>query len=150
MTDLERSLNFYCEVLGAVVVLRPHSDDKFNFRRAVVMLEGAVGLDLDEHSTNSGEAFDPVRTGLDHLAFSASSYEALMVWATHLDAKGVAHSQVRDFPGYGEMFDFRDPDGILLEFWHHDEGSSWENKKQQKLAAARSALQRSAPGPVDA
>jgi hypothetical protein len=67
-----------------------------------------MGIDLNEHATNSGEAFDPSRTGLDHLGFSVSSYDALVAWAAHLDAQGVAHSPIRNAAGVGEAFDFRD------------------------------------------
>jgi glyoxylase I family protein len=144
VTDLIRSLDFYCHVLGAVVLVPPHLDDKFNFRRAVVMLVGPMGLDLNEHATNSGEPFDPVRTGLDHLAFGASSYEVLVAWAKHLETKGVPHSPIRNLVGFGETFDFRDPDGIQIEFWHKDQGGAWANNIRQKLAGARSDVQRSA------
>jgi glyoxylase I family protein len=96
VTDLGRSLDFYCEVLGAVVLARPHSDDQFNFRRVVVTLDGPVVFDINEFATNSRESFDPSRTGLDHLAFSVPSREALVAWAAHVDSKGVAHSPIRD------------------------------------------------------
>jgi glyoxylase I family protein len=136
VTDLGRSLDFYCDVLGAILIVPPHAVDKFSFRRAVVVLNGSTGIDLNEHATNSGESFDPSRTGLDHLGFSVSSYDALVAWAAHLDAQGVAHSPIRNVAGVGEAFDFRDPDGMQLELWHKDRSGWWASHVQQKLDRA--------------
>ena len=96
-------------------------------------LKGSMCIDLNEHAANLGESFDPSRTGLDHLAFGVSSYDALASWAAHLDVKGVAHSQIRTIAGVGETFDFRDPDGIQLELWHHDHNGAWAKTVQKKL-----------------
>jgi glyoxylase I family protein len=96
-----------------------------------------LGIDINEHSMNEGEAFDPVRTGLDHLAFSVSSYDALLAWSAHLDASGVDCSPLRNVEGVGEAFDFRDPDGIQIEFWHLDSGGRWESHVKQKLEQSR-------------
>jgi hypothetical protein len=65
-----------------------------------------------------GTGFDVTRTGLDHLALTAGSRDALADWAGWLDAHNVARSAIRDIPGpiVGAMFDFVDPDGIQLEF----------------------------------
>ena len=137
VTDLERSLAFYCEVMGGIVILPPHSVDEFSFRRAVIWI-GAMGIDLNEHATNSGDAFDPTRTGLDHLAFSVTSYDALVAWAAHLETNGVVCSPIRNLEGVGEAFDFRDPDGIQIEMWHRDRNGSWANAVEQKLRRSRS------------
>ena len=131
VTDLDRSLDFYCHVLGAVVLFPPHSVDEFNFRRVIVWLKGSMCIDLNEHAANLGEPFDPSRTGLDHLAFGVCSYDALASWAGHLDVRGVAHSQIRAIAGVGETFDFRDPDGIQLELWHHDPNGVWASTVQK-------------------
>jgi glyoxylase I family protein len=137
VTDLGRSLDFYCDVLGAVLVVPPHPDDQFNFRRAVLTLHGSMSIDLNEHATNAGETFDPSRTGLDHLAFRVSSYDALVAWSAHLDDHGVAHSPIRNIAGVGKAFDFRDPDGIQLELWHMDHSGWWESHVQKKLDQSR-------------
>ncbi len=138
VTDLTRSLDFYCEVLGAIVLVQPHDVDEFGFRRAIVMIDGPMVLDLNRHGTNSGGGFKPSRTGLDHLAFSAPSYEALEAWAARLDANGVTHSPIRPVEGVGETFDFRDPDDIQLEFWHMDWIGPWASFVQRKLARLQS------------
>ena len=107
-------------------------------RTAHAVLNGSMGIDLNEHATNSGEAFDPSRTGLDHLGFSVSSYDALVAWSAHLDNHGVAHSPIRNIAGVGEGLDFLDPDGIQLELWHKDHSGWWVGYVQKKLDQSRS------------
>ena len=136
VTDLDRSLEFYCEVLGAAVVLPPNAADNFDGRRAVLMLSNSMGLDVNEFAGNAGDPFDVRRTGLDHLAFAADSYEGLARWAAHLDECGVAHSPIRTVAGVGvQIFDFQDPDGIQLEFVHMDQGGSWAERKNDLAGA---------------
>lgn len=138
VTDLSRSLDFYCRILGAVLVMAPRPVDTFAFRRAVVTFDGSLVVDLNQHATNLGEAFDPSRTGLDHLAFHISSHDALLAWEEHLGAEGVSHSPIRVIDGVGEAFDFRDPDGMQIELWHMDRSGKWANHVRQKFAASRS------------
>jgi glyoxylase I family protein len=88
---------------------------------AVVAL-GPHGLDLFEHAANSGEHFDPARTGLDHIGLTAQSTEELQAWASWLDACNVPHSAIRQVENVGRIFDFVDPDGIQLEFFFLDLG----------------------------
>jgi glyoxylase I family protein len=136
VTDLDRSLEFYCGVLGAAVVLPPNAADNFDGRRAVLMLSNGMGLDVNEFATNAGDAFDASRSGLDHLAFAANSSEGLAAWAARLDEYGVVHSPIRTIAGIGvRIFDFRDPDGIQLEFVHMDTGGSWAKRKHDLAGA---------------
>jgi glyoxylase I family protein len=136
VSDLERSISFYCDVLGATLARTPYDGDSpaFSGRMAVVII-GSLILDLFEHSGNGSGQFDPSRTGLDHLAFVAQSSEDLHRWASWLDLQKVQHSEVRDAQGVGSMFDFADPDGIQLEFLSLD-----PEKLEQlaELAAAES------------
>ena len=119
VTDLDRTLGFYRDVLGAPVLAEPYdSGPRFKGRTALVLV-GALGLDLQQHDTNDGALFDAARTGLDHLAFSAESMTDLEGWADRLERAGVEHSPVRQ-AGPGFMFDFEDPDGIQLEFYFTD------------------------------
>jgi glyoxylase I family protein len=115
--DLDRSIRFYCDVLGAALFREPYDGNSpsFSGRMAIVGL-GALGLDLIEHASNGGEQFQPGRTGLDHLSFPTESLDDLRDWATWLDACDVSHSGVRDVPDVGSMLFFADPDGIALEF----------------------------------
>jgi glyoxylase I family protein len=120
VTNLERSIRFYSDVLGADVVLGETTDSERRFpgRMAILSLGGRI-FDLCEHPANEGERFDPVHTGLDHLALEAVSFEELQAWASWLDSQGVARSEVRKVAGdIGATFDFVDPDGIQIEFTH--------------------------------
>jgi glyoxylase I family protein len=118
VTDLDRAIAFYCELLGAAIVRPPFrgTRDSFSGRMAIVML-GTLLLDLMQHDANKGAPFSPARSGLDHVGLRAASRNDLDSWAAWLDAHGVARSEIRDTAGMGWIFDFVDPDGIQLEFF---------------------------------
>ena len=117
--DLDRSLAFYRDVLGAPVLAEPYVSPHFEGGRIALVLIGVTGLDLQEHARNDGHRFDPAHSGLDHVAFTAESMADLEAWAARLDRAGVHHSPIRE-AGSGAMFDFQDPDGIQLEFYFLD------------------------------
>jgi len=122
VTDLDRTLAWYCDVLGAVVTVDPYPGDRASFSgRMAILLVGTLILDLYQHTANGGERFDPPRTGLDHCAFRADSYADLEQWARWLDTKGVERSEIRETGGVGWMFDFVDPDGLQIEFLFLDQ-----------------------------
>jgi glyoxylase I family protein len=116
VSDLDRSVAFYCDVLGAVLVRPPYPGERSSFdgHMALVMV-GSTALDLYEHTRNEREQFQPSRTGLDHLALTVRSDEELDAWAAWLDACGLPRSEIRPAGDVGRMFDFVDPDGIQLE-----------------------------------
>jgi glyoxylase I family protein len=114
--DLDRSARWYRTVLGFEEVFREAAEG----RRACVMRfpGGGYCVGLVQHDAAAGgAAFDPARTGLDHLAFTVGSREDLEQWAAQLDRAGVAHSGVITVPP-GAILNFADPDGIALAlFW---------------------------------
>ncbi len=115
VTDLDRSIAFYCDELGALLSVPPFDGYRgFSGRMAIVLL-GLTVLDLYEHAANLGETFQPSRTGLDHLALACESRAEVDAWARWLDLRGIAHSEVRDPSGFGAQFDFVDPDGLQIE-----------------------------------
>jgi len=59
--DLERSLAFYCDVLGARVLRPPYDSVRGRFRMAVIAW-GPISFDLCRHDDGEGERFDPART----------------------------------------------------------------------------------------
>ncbi|MEQ8718768.1 MAG: VOC family protein [Acidimicrobiales bacterium] len=116
VTDLEQSLWWYREVLGAEMYL----DERPGGRDAVILSLSGTSLlvALTTHETGEAGAFDPARTGLDHFAFSVADRDDLDDWAAHLEANGVEHSGAIDVPP-GTILNFKDPDGIALAlFWH--------------------------------
>ena len=124
VTNLERSIRFYCDVLGAVIIREPYGGERaaFSGRMAILVL-GSQVLDLFEHSGNNGERFDPARTGLDHIGLIANSSDELQGWASWLDDCNVRRSPLREVENnMGALFDFVDPDGIQLEFLFIDTG----------------------------
>ncbi|MFE5550280.1 VOC family protein [Streptomyces sp. NPDC056534] len=113
VTDLDRSLTFYGEVLGFETLGEGTEGDS---RFAFLGREGRLVLTLWQQA---GEAYAPGRAGLHHLAFEAESLDhvraaeaALLARGTTFAYKGiVAHHEGADSGG---IF-FHDPDGTRLE-----------------------------------
>lgn len=115
VSDVARSGRWYQDVLGMEEVFSEHSEA----RRAVVMRLPGVGsvLGIVQHAGAEGAAFDPRRTGLDHLAFTVAERADMDTWAARLAEHGVDHDGPRDIPP-GAILNFKDPDGIALSlFW---------------------------------
>ena len=62
------------------------------------------------HSGRAGDAFDPLRIGLDHIAFEVADRAELTSWMAHLDELGVGHSPVQEL-GHSFFVSLEDPDG---------------------------------------
>jgi glyoxylase I family protein len=105
VADLERSIAFYCDILGAELVWAPRlgASESSTWRFALIRL-GHFGVDLVEHAGNGGEAFEPARTGLDHIGLAARSSDDLEAWARWLDARNVRRSEIR-ISEAGAIFD---------------------------------------------
>ncbi|MBC2900988.1 VOC family protein [Streptomyces cupreus] len=113
VTDLNRSLAFYRDVLGFDLLVEGKEDG----RRFALMGEGAtLALALWQQADGM---YDKARPGLHHLAFQADSIERVRAYETSLREYGVefaydgvvAHAEGADSGG---IF-FFDPDGIRLE-----------------------------------
>ena len=113
--DAQVSARFWQDVFG-FEVLESVAGEGWS---GVVMLHPAtaVVLEVQQHEANSGEAFDPARTGFDHLGLMVVDPSELEVWRKHFERAGVTHSPiaVRD---YGAVLTFKDPDGIQFEMFH--------------------------------
>jgi catechol 2,3-dioxygenase-like lactoylglutathione lyase family enzyme len=71
---------------------------------------------LHQHQTPApDDEFSEFRVGLDHVSFACADREELEKWAGRLDELGIAHGDIKD-ASYGSGLNFRDPDGIALEF----------------------------------
>jgi glyoxylase I family protein len=118
VVDLERSAAWYESLFD----LELQFDESAEGRSAkVYRLAGtAVMLGLVAHATNDGSAFSPIRTGLDHLAFSVASRADVDEWTDRLTGAGVEHSGAIDIP-IGAILNFVDPDGNQLSvFWEEE------------------------------
>ena len=122
VTDLERSREFYTELLGFVVAVEsPPPDDpsaaevfKILFG-GVVMARGNLIMGLRPMAA-ADDRFDPDRVGLDHLSFSVPSRDDLEQAMRLFDERGVAHGQIATLPSFGiDVLPFEDPDGVQLE-----------------------------------
>ena len=63
------------------------------------------------------DRFNEFRIGLDHLAFTALTEEALQSFADRLLASGVETKGVEIYHTGNKYVAFRDPDHIELEYW---------------------------------
>jgi glyoxylase I family protein len=113
--DLDTSVGWYRDLLGFQELFSEDAPD----RRACVMKfpGGSYGVGLVEYPIVPWAPFDPRHSGLDHLAFTVATLDAIRDWATKLSDAGIEHSGVIDLPS-GAILNFKDPDGIALAlFW---------------------------------
>ena len=127
VTDVERSTAFYTDVLGfEVAVAGPPPPGDANHDEIVESLQGGVILahqgmffglrPADADRAASGDCFDPLRVGLDHLSFGVPARADLDQAVALLDELGVDHGPIRELTALGLAFlAFFDPDGIALE-----------------------------------
>ena len=115
VSDIERSVTWYSEVLGLTKLMDETHPDGSGYAVVLGKCDWSMCVGLHVHATNAGEAFAEHRTGLDHVSFLVSSRAELDEWDVRLTELGVTHSPVNDQDGYSVVV-FRDPDNIQLEF----------------------------------
>ncbi|GAA1312371.1 VOC family protein [Pseudonocardia xinjiangensis] len=123
VTDLERSQEFYSDVLGFEVVAKSDGspDDPAVLRDPSRLYGGVVfrahGMLFGLRPVASGtDRFVAERVGLDHLSFTVPSREALTDAADRLEERGIPHGSVKDLSDFGiSILSFSDPDGVHLE-----------------------------------
>ncbi|MEA2574221.1 MAG: glyoxylase family protein [Chloroflexia bacterium] len=114
VSDVARSRAFYSDVLGFdAIVIQGNPDKGFFF-----VSGGVYFFFYPSRQPLPGDRFSEFRIGLDHLAFTAESREALDELVTRLAAAGVETAGVEQFAPTGNWYvAFRDPDNIQLEYW---------------------------------
>jgi catechol-2,3-dioxygenase len=113
VNELGRSRPWYNALFGADPVL---DEDTGPFHHVVWSLGGTL-LGIHQHSSpSSGEPFDELRPGLDHVAFGVANRGELETWEKRLNDLGIKHGGIVDAP-YGSGLSFRDPDNNALEFF---------------------------------
>jgi glyoxylase I family protein len=110
VTDLDASQRFYTRVLG----LDPLVD--FGEVRVLYDRPSSFTLSLVRHPGGRPGPFSELAPGLDHVGLTAGSRDELVQWEERFRAAGVDFTPVRDMP-FGHHLNFRDPDGIPLEFF---------------------------------
>jgi len=99
VTDLERSKRFYVDTLGFPVVAEFPGLVLFSAGNAVVGIRGAG------ETTPTGDAFDPFRVGLDHIALVCED-------------EGIWSTGAKTDEALGKRYvAFKDPDGIKWEYF---------------------------------
>ena len=115
VTDIERSVPWYMEVLGLVKLFDEQHPDDEGYAAVLGKPDMSMCVGLHTHPTNGGERFAESRTGLDHVGFLVSSRAELDTWQARLAELGVEQSPITDRDGYAVLV-FRDPDNVQLEF----------------------------------
>jgi catechol 2,3-dioxygenase-like lactoylglutathione lyase family enzyme len=113
--DLERSVAFYTQLLGARDVWRGSSDEYGIDACAIYEPKSKMVFALTCHRSQDSSDFSPRRPGLDHVSFGVADRAALEEWVKHLDELGIAHSPIQD-NHQPPSVTLKDPDGIALEF----------------------------------
>ena len=116
VTDLDRSVEWWCRLLGAKDVWRG-ANEKGGYK-ACAILEPVTRtvLAFTEHAAEKHVPFSPLVPGLDHLSFRVADRAAVDAWAAWMDEIGVAHDPI-DEKQTTAAVNLRDPDGIALEFY---------------------------------
>lgn len=114
VTDLERSVQWYKDVLGLVELMREEHPDGNGHAIILGKPDFSMCVGLHTHSANASEPCSETRTGLDHVSFGVARRADLDDWAAHLEKLDVVRSPINDQPGYSVLV-FRDPDNIQLE-----------------------------------
>ncbi|MPY30175.1 VOC family protein [Streptomyces adustus] len=117
VTDLDRSLAFYRDVLGFALLAQGMQDE----RRYAFLGDGDSDRPVLTLWQQAGQSYEEAAAGLHHLAFSSDSVERVREYESALRAHGVtfahegvvAHSEGADSGG---LF-FHDPDGTRLEIF---------------------------------
>jgi len=111
-TDLARSRRFYLETLGFPLAVEGQN--------LVLFLAGgtAIGVRGPDADTRPGDAFDPFRVGLDHVALACADEGELERVARALAEAGVENTGVKLDETLGKRYvAFKDPDRISWEFY---------------------------------
>jgi len=117
VSDAEKTANWWKEVFGLRELVR--LDHEEGWHGILLELTEAIAIEFQQHDANGGEAFNPVRTGFDHMGLAVDSRDDLLEWQAHFQALGVVHTPVVDRE-YGSVLTFKDPDRIQFELFYLD------------------------------
>lgn len=103
--NLQKSISFYCDILGMTLVHRAQTDAYLEWGSAWICL-----LERKEQTYSNNEF------GLDHIAFTVeeSDFHRLV---DRIKNQGISIVREPIKRGGGFSFQFQDPDGIILELF---------------------------------
>lgn len=116
VTDIERSVPWYCDLLGLSKLMEEQHPNDSGYAVVLGKPDWSMCVGLHTHPTNEKERFSEARTGLDHVGFTVSGLAELEEWQKVLAERGVDHSPINTRDGYSVLV-FRDPDNVQLEFF---------------------------------
>lgn len=111
VTDIARSGPWYQALFGFQKVAE-FADPPLE----IYLTPDGQALDLRQDPDVRPEPFTQTHVGLDHLAFVCLDRDDFDAWRTRLEELGIENSGVQESP-FGLHLNFRDPDGIALEFY---------------------------------
>jgi glyoxylase I family protein len=126
VTDLDRSQQFYTEVLDFIPVM------DFGYARSLFNQQTKFFLALVKHENGSSEPYSELNTGLDHVGLVAADLDELLAWEKRFQSHGVVYTPTREME-FGHHLNFRDPDNIPLEFTiSNDTMLGWMDELSEK------------------
>ena len=116
VSDLQRSLEFYAEIIGLQILARSESSAQLG-----VAVENRILLELEERK--GVRKLTGKRLGLYHFALLLPSRADLSSFAEHLQASGVRAGMSNHL--VSEAFYLEDPDGLQIEVYADRDREDW-------------------------
>jgi glyoxylase I family protein len=110
--DIDASSDWYTRLFDLTLVAE--MDDPAPMK--VFMTPDVQAIDLRQDPKISRERFTQEVVGLDHVGFVVANRDELETWRERLATHQVEFSEIVESP-FGWHLNFRDPDGIQLEFF---------------------------------
>lgn len=134
VTDIQRSIQWYEQILGFTSLW---GFEKDGYKKHLLKdPSSGIVVSLTEHDAKpTGDRFEEVRAGLDHLAFQVPGMEHLEPWHAWLTEHGVTVSEIHPTTT-GGMLMFRDPDNIQLEIYARRDATTSDEEFAQRREQA--------------
>ena len=110
--DIDKSADWYVRLFDLTLVAE--IDDPAPMK--IFMTPQGQAIDLRQDPDATPERFTQVHVGLDHVGFVCADRGELDGWQRRMRDMGVEESGITASP-FGWHLNFRDPDGIPLEFF---------------------------------
>lgn len=110
--DIDVSADWYARMFDLALVAELEEPAPMK----IFMTPEGQAIDLRQDPAVERAGFSEKRVGLDHIGFVCRDRAELDAWAARLDEHAVVRSPIESSP-FGLHLNFRDPDGIPLEFF---------------------------------